>query len=212
MIRVCLVIITLISTSAIPFEREEAVSTTDYKIVLPDIVPDTIRYGNVTINKIKHILGKRESKNNYYVVNQFGCLGKYQFTLSTLKTLGFTKQEIKDFIHCTKVENSIKQTTYRFDPSLQEKAMDSLLARNYRWLKQNRLIKYNNKVVGGIKITTANMLCAMHLLGGEALKDYLRNNGSMEEYYKTTKYGKIIFIRKYDGNNTSIKDYLKLVK
>lgn len=210
MLRVCLLLIALISLSANSFERVSVVKGTEYKLVLPDIPIDTVRYGNTSISKIKDVLARRESKHNYFVVNQFGCLGKYQFTVNTLKGLGFTKKEIKEFITCTKVTNTLTKSSYSFDPSLQERAMDSLLAVNYRWLKSNHLLKYNGKYVGGIKVTTEGMLCALHLLGGVSLKDYLVHQGSMEEYYKILKNGKVIFVRKFDGNNTSIKDYLTL--
>lgn len=154
-------------------------------------------YGNTNLLQIKRVIGKRESQNQYNITNSGGCMGKYQFSKSTLKTVGYNKNEIKNFL---------------IDTLMQEEAMSRLVEANYKWLKSTGLLKYNNRVVGDIKITTEGMLAACHLLGGESLRDYLQSEGSMIQYTKVLHSGRSIYIRKYDGNNTSIKDYLILFK
>jgi len=149
-------------------------------------------YGGIPLKDIKQVIGKRESNNNYLAVNQFGCLGKYQFTKQTLKTL------------------NINPDYFLYKQTLQEEAMDKLLDHNYEYLRKKDLLKYVGKEIEGIYITEAGLLAAIHLLGGASVKDYLRSNGSMKEYYFTNKHGRKIFIRKYDGNKTSIKEYLNL--
>lgn len=159
--------------------------------VLPT-VEITFGYGGIPLKDIKDVIAKRESNNNYYVVNQLGCMGKYQFTRNTLKMLKFDPD---DFL---------------YKPKVQELAMNALIEYNHNYLQKHNLLKYVGKKVGGIMITEAGLLAAMHLLGGASVKDYLRSNGSMREYWHTYKSGRTVFIRKYDANKTSIKEYLKL--
>jgi hypothetical protein len=57
----------------------------------------------------------RESSNNYKAVNRFGYLGKYQFGRATLNAIGFKNVSNREFLA---------------NPSIQEKAMLTLLKRN----------------------------------------------------------------------------------
>ncbi len=200
MIRLCLLVITsLLYFGATP-EKYITIMLPEKGVVFidPSInIEDSIYYGNTSITKIKHVIGRRESLNQYHITNQSGCMGRYQFAKSTLKGLGFSKEEIKVFL---------------IDTLLQENAMCILLRSNYDWLESNNLLRYTNKTVGGVVISIEGMLAALHLLGGEALKDYLKDNGSMKQYYKVYPSGRRVYIRKYDGNNTSIKEYLNLFK
>ena len=42
-----------------------------------------------------------ESKDRYFAVNQFGYMGKYQFSKKTLKGLGYDSAQIANFINDT---------------------------------------------------------------------------------------------------------------
>lgn len=204
--RVCLIIIALLFIGA-THKEEIVVKGNEYKLIMPELKPSK------PLEKLKHVLAQRESRGDYHVVNQIGCLGKYQFTKRTLKLLGYTTKDIKPFLLCYKVNKATLKApeSYTYSTDMQEEAMDKLLKANYKWLRQARLLKYKGEVIGGIKITEEGMLAACHLLGGEALKDYLISGGDMRQYYKEYK-SKTIYIRKYDSNGTSIKEYLNLIK
>jgi hypothetical protein len=145
--------------------------------------------------KFKSKMGHLESGGNYKAINQYGYLGKYQFSKRTLRRLvekGYlqlTKEEIRKF---------------RELPYIQEMAMDALIAANLETLRNWKLNKYVGKDIGGVKVTMEGMLAASHLLGPYAVKHYLQHNGSMD---KVIVGG--VTVRKYDANGTSLKKYLR---
>lgn len=99
-----------------------------------------------------------ESSGNYSIVNQFGYLGKYQFSKRTLAGLGFSLKDINRFI---------------LDRNLQEKAMDKLIIHNLSILENYGLMQYLGKQVYGVKITVEGMLAGAHLLGPYAVKRFI---------------------------------------
>jgi hypothetical protein len=110
------------------------------------------------LEKFLYAVGLRESGNNYYVVNRFGYMGKYQFGKSTLETLGY-KISNKEFL---------------YTPKLQEEAMLKLLKYN-----QTRLTKYIQSYDGtlfqGKVITESGILAAAHLAGQGNVKKFFNN-------------------------------------
>lgn len=131
----------------------------------------------------------------YQVINRYGYMGKYQFSKTTLRGLvrnGYlkaTKKELRNFTE---------------DPELQERAMIALVKNNKNTLLNYDLFKYIGRDVNGITVTMSGMLASAHLLGPYAVSHYLKNGGSL----KTVKIGSVV-IRKYDGNGTSLEDYMK---
>lgn len=131
----------------------------------------------------------------YKAVNRYGYMGKYQFSKRTLKGLmktGYlktTRKEINNFIN---------------DPELQDRAMVALINHNKDILKRYGLVPYIGKTIGGVTITMEGMLAGAHLLGPYAVKHFVKNNGSMSSVKVNG-----VTINKYDGNGTSIIDYMK---
>lgn len=162
-------------------------------LIPPPPSTDSIKFRSLTVGQIKAKISHMESgglRKPYLAVNQFGYLGKYQFHIRTLKTLGLTSVQIDTFL-C--------------DSAAQELAMTRLLLLNYEQLKKRGCLEYDGKVVGQIKISVEGMLAASHLLGPASVEHYLKNKGSMKQVKHNGAR-----IRKYDGNNTSIKVYLRL--
>jgi len=130
---------------------------------------DTIK----THDLFLHYMGEYESNNNYRSVNQLGYLGKYQFSINTLKMLK---------IKCTPQE-FIDQS------QLQEYAMEKYLRYN-----KNKLINYIGKYQFTYKyniyITESGLLAAAHLCGQGNVKKFLdegyefkdANNTSIKTY------------------------------
>lgn len=109
-------------------------------------------------------IGFRESSNRYDVVNQYGYMGKYQFGIKTLESLG---------IETTKKE-------FLSSPDLQEEAMITLLKSNQHNLRR-QIKKYDGKFVNGILVTESGLLAAAHLGGPGSVKKWLRSGEDFKD-------------------------------
>lgn len=117
-----------------------------------------------THNGFLHSLGHSESSNRYNIVNRFGYMGKYQFNMATLKSLGY-KITRKEFLN---------------NPSLQEEAMDRLLTENFKSLRR-QINKYEGTVIHGIYITKSGVLAAAHLGGVGNVKKWFRKGDNFKD-------------------------------
>ncbi len=116
------------------------------------------------MNEFLYDIGHQESGNRYFVVNQFGYMGKYQFGKSTLKTL------------------KIKVTREAFlnSPDLQEYAMQQLLLYNKKRL-QKYIDKFEGCKIDGILITESGLLAAAHLGGAGSVRKWIRSGKIKED-------------------------------
>lgn len=124
-------------------------------------------------------IGKKESGNNYSIVNTYGYMGKYQFGASTLKGLGFkvTKEE------------------FLSNPGLQEEAMQALLDHNAKKLRR-QIEKYCGTTVHGVYITESGILAAAHLAGQGNVKKFFRKGYEFKDGYGTTMTS---YMEKFSG-------------
>lgn len=143
--------------------------------------------------EFKEAMGKRESDNNYKIVNQFGYLGKYQFGKPRLFDLGLsvngwhpanipprhyiTKEDFLEDEHLQEIifDSHIKELSKRVAPLL-----SSLTDKKFRY-KGN---EYNYNLSG--------LVAGSHLVGIGGIKKFI--NG----------------IDITDGNNVSPAEYLYL--
>ncbi len=102
----------------------------------------------------------KESRGDYFSINKFGYMGKYQFGASTLRMVGVYNS--KDFLK---------------DPKLQEKVFIANLRRN-KWILRKDIKRFVGKKIRGVKITESGILAAAHLGGAGNVKKYLRTYGS----------------------------------
>ncbi|MCW2120764.1 peptidoglycan-binding protein LysM [Flavobacterium sp. 7A] len=139
--------------------------------------------GNLFIG-FKEAIGFKESQGKYKKINSLGYLGKYQFGVETLKTIG--------------INNSPK---FLRSPKMQEKAFVALLAKN-KWLLRDVIEKYDGKVISGIQITESGILAAAHLGGAGSVKKFFRYKGSR---YLKDAYGTSIrsYMKAFGGYDTS---------
>ncbi len=107
----------------------------------------------------KEAIAFKESQGKYKKINTLGYLGKYQFGMETLKTIGIT--DSLRFIN---------------SPKLQEKAFVALLSKN-KWELKDYIQKFDGKIVDGVKITESGILAAAHLGGAGSVKRFLNTNG-----------------------------------
>ena len=117
-----------------------------------------------THNGFLHVVGHSESSNRYNVVNRLGYMGRYQFSYTTLKALGYNITR-KEFLN---------------NPDIQEEAMDRLLTENYKSLKKY-IDKYDGKVVHGIHITKSGILAAAHLGGAGNVSRWFRRGTNFKD-------------------------------
>jgi hypothetical protein len=109
----------------------------------------------------KEAIGFKESQNDYFRVNQFGYLGKYQFGKSTLEMIG-----IQD------------PTIFLRTPELQEKAFYANTERN-KWILRRDIKRFVGKRINGVNVTESGILAAAHLAGPGNVKKWLRSYGSV---------------------------------
>jgi hypothetical protein len=102
-------------------------------------------------------IAQRESSNKYYIVSKYGYLGKYQFSMSTLRGIGY----------------KISKTEFLQNPIIQDEAMVDLLKYNKSVL-QKYIDKWDGKKYNGRVITESGILAAAHLGGAESVKRYFK--------------------------------------
>ncbi len=132
----------------------------------------------------KEALAFKESRGNYFTVNTYGYLGKYQFGKNTLKLIG--------------IYNTNK---FLSDPKLQEKAFIANTERN-KWILRRDIKRFVGKSVGGVLITESGILAAAHLAGPGSVKKFLRSYGAIgfADAYGTTIKS---YMKRFSGYDTS---------
>lgn len=132
----------------------------------------------------KEALAFKESQGNYFTVNDYGYLGKYQFGKETLKLIGV---------------NTPNQFLY--NPELQEKAFVANLERN-KWILRRDIKRFVGKEINGVAITESGILAAAHLAGPGSVKKYLRSYGQngFSDAFGTSVY---TYMKKFSGYDTS---------
>jgi hypothetical protein len=140
--------------------------------------------GNFFIG-FKEALGFKESQGKYKKINSLGYLGKYQFGIETLKSVG--------------VDDSL---LFLRSPKIQERALVALLSKN-KAILQDVIQKYEGTVVNDILVTESGILAAAHLGGAGSVKRYFKNNG--KRYIKDA-YGTSIrsYMKAFGGYDTSL--------
>jgi hypothetical protein len=103
-------------------------------------------------------IGKIESGGNHTVVNQYGMMGKYQFSPSTVRMLGFYHSK-REFLQ---------------NPHLQDTVMLQYMKVNEREL-ESLITRYDGKTVKGVKITRAVILAGAHFAGSGGVRRFLTN-------------------------------------
>ena len=133
----------------------------------------------------REALGFKESQGNYFVVNQFGYMGKYQFGKATLSLIGINNAAY-----------------YLQNPSVQEEAFEVYASRN-KWVLRRDISRYVGRTMNGVTITESGILAAAHLAGPGNVKKYLRSGGAQgfnDAFGTSIQY----YMRKFAGYDTSV--------
>lgn len=190
-------LITLVALLAVSFSyKKETKVPFNYLVLEPGFYsvnaqvnepkkPITPPFLGKSINGFKEALAFNESGGNYFVTNQLGYMGKYQFGKETLKGIG-----VKD-IHA-----------FLKDTRLQEKAFIANLERN-KWILRREIARYSGRYVGGIKITESGILAAAHLVGPGNIQVYLRSGG-LEDYEDGNGISLKYYLKRFAGYDLSM--------
>ena len=144
-----------------------------------------IPYLGKTYLGFKEDLGFKESRGNYFTVNDFGYLGKYQFGKETLKLIGiYTPNQ------------------FLYNPEMQEKAFMANAQRN-KWILRKDINRFVGKKINGIEVTESGILAAAHLAGPGSVKKFLRTYGRNQF---SDAYGTSIshYMKRFSGYDTSV--------
>ncbi len=132
----------------------------------------------------KEALGFKESRGNYHIVNDYGYMGKYQFSRATLRMMGL--KDTDNFLYNTRQ---------------QEAAFLAYTSLN-KWVLRKDIKRSVGKTIGGVKITESGILAAAHLAGAGNVKKFLRSggvNGFEDANGASIRY----YLRKFSGYDTS---------
>ncbi len=95
----------------------------------------------------------------YQTVNKYGMMGRYQFSPSTVRVLGY----------------NVSKSEFLQNKELQDSVMVAYMHANERTLE--RLIhRYEGKIVKGVRITRASILAGAHFAGSNGVVTFLTNN------------------------------------
>lgn len=124
-------------------------------------VPNRIVLSEPTlIHKFMNRIAEIETPGGgYQTVNRFGMMGRYQFSPSTVKVLGFNISK-SDFLQNREMQDSIMLTYMKAN----EKTLERLIHR------------YEGKTVKGVKITRASILAGAHFAGARGVTTFLTND------------------------------------
>lgn len=132
----------------------------------------------------KQAVAHKESQGKYSKINTLGYLGKYQFGVETLKSIG--------------IDDSVK---FIKSPKLQEEAFIALLSKN-KYELQDYIQRFEGKMIDGVKITESGILAAAHLGGTGSVKRFLNTNGERkckDEYGTSVKS----YMKEFGGFETT---------
>jgi hypothetical protein len=97
-----------------------------------------------------------ESGGKHRIVNQYGMMGKYQFSPTTIRVLGFR----------------VSQQEFLGNPELQDTVMVTYMRANQQYLRK-LLDRYDGRVINGVKITRATLLAGAHFAGPHTVRLFI---------------------------------------
>ena len=129
-------------------------------------------------------LGFRESSNRYHVVNEHGYMGRYQFSYSLVRRMGFR----------------VSRDEFLSDPLIQDQVMLQLLFHNKQILS-DMINTYDRTYVHGVWVTESGILAAAHLIGPGRVKRFLRYGEVSQDAFGTSVDD---YLSSFSGYNLNI--------
>ena len=157
---------------------------TELTLLIAPVTPKFYLFLGKSYVGFKEALGFKESRGDYHIVNNYGYMGKYQFSRATLRMMGFKNTD-----------------NFLFDTKQQEAAFLAYTSLN-KWVLRKDIKRYAGKTVGGVKVTESGILAAAHLAGAGNVKKFLRSAGELS--FSDANGASIrYYLRKFSGYDTS---------
>lgn len=126
-----------------------------------------------------------ESGGNYQVVNSLNFLGAYQFGEAALVDLGFVRYDGDAYDNnygggWTGKYGIRSAADFLRSRTGQDRAAFEWIELLWSYAQEQRIDRYAWSEVGGIQLTPAGMIAAMHLLGPGALSKYIASDGQAD--------------------------------
>ena len=154
-LRVMCVLVVLLVLDGVSNKQEEQI---DISEVSMPIVEEDESDSRKDILRFLEAIALFESNNRYDVVNPYGFLGRYQFSPTTIRHLGYDILN-EDFLR---------------NARLQDEIMLAYMRENYVSLRPY-IEEYNNTNYKGMYITTSSILAGAHFAGAMGMKRFLLN-------------------------------------
>ena len=154
-LRVICVLVVLLALDGVSNKQEEQI---DISEVSMPIVEEDESDSRKDILRFLEAIALFESNNRYDVINPYGFLGRYQFSPTTIRHLGY------DILN----EDFLRNT------GLQDEIMLAYMRENYVSLRPY-IEEYNNTNYKGMYITTSSILAGAHFAGAMGMKRFLLN-------------------------------------
>ena len=154
-LRVICVLVVLLALDGVSNKQEEQI---DISEVSMPIVEEDESDSRKDILRFLEAIALFESNNRYDVVNPYGFLGRYQFSPTTIRHLGYDILN-EDFLR---------------NARLQDEIMLAYMRENYVSLRPY-IEEYNNTNYKGMYITTSSILAGAHFAGATGMKRFLLN-------------------------------------
>ena len=154
-LRVICVLVVLLALDGVSNKQEEQI---DISEVSMPIVEEDESDSRKDILRFLEAIALFESNNRYDVINPYGFLGRYQFSPTTIRHLGY----------------DILNEEFLRNARLQDEIMLAYMRENYVSLRPY-IEEYNNTNYKGMYITTSSILAGAHFAGAMGMKRFLLN-------------------------------------
>ena len=154
-LRVICVLVVLLALDGVSNKQEEQI---DISEVSMPIVEEDESDSRKDLLRFLEAIARFESNDRYDVVNPYGFLGRYQFSPTTIRHLGYDVLN-EDFLR---------------NARLQDEIMLAYMRENYVSLRPY-IEEYNNTNYKGMYITTSSILAGAHFAGAMGMKRFLLN-------------------------------------
>ena len=155
MLRVICVLVVLLVLDGVNVKQEQ-IDISEMSIPIVEVEEESDSRKDIL--RFLEAIALFESNNRYDVVNPYGFLGRYQFSPTTIRHLGYDILN-EDFLR---------------NARLQDEIMLAYMRENYVSLRPY-IEEYNNTNYKGMYITTSSILAGAHFAGAMGMKRFLLN-------------------------------------
>lgn len=146
-------------------------------------------------------LRRRESGNDYKIVNPYGYLGAYQFGMARLCDLGYTERIPNTSGFSNKVfrwKSGFSKSYFLSNSDFQDKVFKEHVLRLIKQINYGLPSQYIGGQVRGIKITLSGLVAGAHLGGLGGIRRFLKYGQTSEDAFGTSVSD---YIKKFAGYN-----------